>query len=44
MADQAGVAVMETGALEFRTAETDDVDERREAVRPWARRSRTTRA
>ena len=31
MADQAGVAVMETGALEFRAAETDDVDERRES-------------
>ena len=31
MADQAGVAVMETGALEFRTAGTDDVDERRES-------------
>ena len=31
MADQAGVAVMETGALEFRAAGTDDVDERRES-------------
>ena len=31
MADQAGVAVMETGALEFRAAEPDDVDERRES-------------
>ena len=31
MADQAGVAVMGTGALEFRAAETDDVDERRES-------------
>ena len=31
MADQTGVAVMETGALEFRAAETDDVDERRES-------------
>ena len=31
MADQAGVGVMETGALEFRAAETDDVDERRES-------------
>ncbi len=31
MADQASVAVMATGALEFRAAETDDVDERRES-------------
>ncbi len=31
MADQTGVAVMETGSLEFRAAETDDVDERRES-------------
>ena len=31
MADQTGVAVMETGALEFRAAGTDDVDERRES-------------
>ena len=31
MADQADVAVMETGALEFRAAGTDDVDERRES-------------
>ena len=31
MADQAGVTVMETGALEFRAAGTDDVDERRES-------------
>ena len=31
MADQPGVAVMETGALEFRAAEVDDVDERRES-------------
>ena len=31
MADQAGVAVMETGALEFRAGEADDVDERRES-------------
>ena len=29
MADRAGVTVMETGALEFRAAGTDDVDERR---------------
>ena len=31
MADQAGVAVMEAGALEFRAAEVEDVDERRES-------------
>ena len=31
MADQAGVAVMEPGALEFRAAGIDDVDERRES-------------
>ena len=31
MVDQAGVAVMEAGALEFRAAVTDDVDERRES-------------
>ena len=31
MADQASVTVMETGALEFRAAGTDDVDERRES-------------
>ena len=31
MADQPGLAVMEAGALEFRAAETDDVDERRES-------------
>ena len=31
MADQPGVAVMETGALEFRAAEVDDADERRES-------------
>ena len=31
MADRAGVTVMETGALEFRAAGTDDVDERRES-------------
>ena len=31
MADQAGVAVMGTGALEFRAGEADDVDERRES-------------
>ncbi len=31
MADQAGVAVMEVGALEFRAAEVEDVDERRES-------------
>ena len=30
MADQPGVAVMEAGALEFRAAEVDDADERRE--------------
>ncbi len=31
MADQPGLAVMEAGALEFRAAETDDVDKRRES-------------
>ena len=31
MVDQAGVAVMEAGALEFRAAVTDDIDERRES-------------
>ena len=31
MVDRAGVTVMETGALEFRAAGTDDVDERRES-------------
>ena len=31
MVDQAGVAVMEAGALEFRAAVTDDADERRES-------------
>jgi len=31
MADQPGAAVMEAGTLEFRAAETDDVDERRES-------------
>ncbi len=31
MADQPGVAVMEAGALEFRGAEMEDVDERRES-------------
>ena len=31
MADQPGVAVMEAGALEFRAAEVDDADERRES-------------
>ena len=31
MTDQAGVGVMEAGALEFRAAETDEVDERRES-------------
>ena len=31
MADQPGVAVMEAGALEFRAADTDDIDERRES-------------
>jgi phosphate transport system ATP-binding protein len=31
MADQPGVAVMEAGALEFRAADMDDIDERRES-------------
>ncbi len=31
MADRAGVTVMETGALEFRAAGADDIDERRES-------------
>ena len=31
MADQPGVAVMEAGALEFRAAEVEDIDERRES-------------
>ncbi len=31
MADQPGVAVMEAGALEFRGAEVEDIDERRES-------------
>ncbi len=31
MADQLGVAVMEAGALEFRAAEVEDIDERRES-------------